>query len=49
MWTAVKLIEKQQLPKALAITDKTPSQIKHVLIINQYLGINYSFTLLSQC
>lgn len=49
MWAAVKLIEKQQLPKALAISDKAPSQIKHVLIINQYLGINYSFTLLSQC
>lgn len=49
MWTATKLIEKQQLPKVLAISDKTPSKIKHVLIINQYLGINYSFTLLSQC
>ena len=49
MWTATKLIEKQKLPKVLAISDKTPSKIKHVLIINQYLGINYSFTLLSQC
>jgi 3-oxoacyl-[acyl-carrier-protein] synthase II len=49
MWAGTKLIEKQQLPKALAISDKTPSNIKHVLIINQYLGINYSFTLLSQC
>lgn len=49
MWTAIKLIEKQKLPKVLAISDKEPSQIKHVLIINQYLGINYSFTLLSQC
>jgi 3-oxoacyl-(acyl-carrier-protein) synthase len=49
MWTATKLIEKQQLPRVLAISDKTPSKIKYVLIINQYLGINYSFTLLSQC
>ncbi len=49
MWAAVKLIEKQQLPKALAISDKAPSKVKYVLIINQYLGINYSFTLLSQC
>ena len=49
MWTAVKLIEKQKLPKVLAISDKEPAQIKQVLIINQYLGINYSFTLLSQC
>ena len=49
MWTATKLIEKQKLPKVLAISDKAPTKIKHVLIINQYLGINYSFTLLSQC
>jgi 3-oxoacyl-[acyl-carrier-protein] synthase II len=49
VWTATKLIEKQSLPKALAISDKTPKQIKHVLVLNQYLGINYSFTLLSQC
>lgn len=49
MWTAVKLIEKQHLPKTLAVSDKRPEKIKHVLIINQYLGINYSFTLLSQC
>jgi 3-oxoacyl-[acyl-carrier-protein] synthase II len=49
MWVATKLIEKQQLPKTLAVSDKRPEKIKHVLIINQYLGINYSFTLLSQC
>lgn len=49
MWTAAKLIEKQKLPVTLAISDRRPSKIKHVLIINQYLGINYSFTLLSQC
>lgn len=49
MWTATKLIEKQKLPKVLSISDKAPAKIKHVLIINQYLGINYSFTLLSQC
>jgi len=49
MWAATKLIEKQKLPKILAISDKVPGSIKHVLIINQYLGINYSFTLLSQC
>ncbi len=49
MWVATKLIEKQQLPSSLAISEKRPSKIKHVLIINQYLGVNYSFTLLSQC
>ncbi|MES2566072.1 MAG: 3-oxoacyl-ACP synthase [Bacteroidota bacterium] len=49
MWTATKIIERQMLPKVLSVSDKKPSGIKHVLIINQYLGINYSFTLLSQC
>lgn len=49
MWVAAKIIEKQKLPKALAISANEPKRIKHVLIINQYLGINYSFTLLSQC
>jgi 3-oxoacyl-[acyl-carrier-protein] synthase II len=49
LWVATRLIEKQQLPPVLAISDKTPAQIKHVLIINQYLGSNYSFMLVSQC
>ena len=49
MWIAAKIIEKQQLPETLSISSKRPDKIKHVLIINQYLGINYSFTLLSQC
>jgi len=49
MWAATKIIEKQHLPKAMAVSDKRPDKIKHLLIINQYLGINYSFTLLSQC
>lgn len=49
LWTATKLIEKQELPAVLAISDKKPAQINHVLIVNQYLGINYSFTLLSKC
>ncbi len=49
LWTATKLIEKQKLPDVLAISAKRPSAIKHILIINQYLGINYSFTLVSKC
>ncbi len=49
LWTANKLIEKQSLPEALAISKKQPSKINSVLIINQYLGINYSFTLVTKC
>lgn len=49
LWTANQLIEKQELPDVLTISEKKPSNIEHVLIINQYLGTNYSFTLLSKC
>lgn len=47
LWMATKIIEKQVLPKTISISQKTPKGIKHVLIINQYLGINYSFMLIS--
>ncbi len=49
LWTASKLIEKQNLPEVLAISNKKPQSINYVLIINQYLGVNYSFTLVSKC
>lgn len=49
MWTATKIIERQHLPKVMMVSANRPDKIKHILIINQYLGINYSFTLLSQC
>jgi len=48
LWLATQLIEKQNLPKAISISQKTPAAIKHVLIINQYLGINYSFMLVAK-
>ncbi|MFO0321019.1 MAG: beta-ketoacyl synthase chain length factor [Bacteroidota bacterium] len=47
LWLAAQLIEKQILPKAISISQKTPTSIKRILIINQYLGINYSFMLVS--
>ncbi len=48
LWLATKLIEKQALPKSITITGNSNGSIKHVLILNQYLGINYSFTLVSK-
>jgi 3-oxoacyl-[acyl-carrier-protein] synthase II len=48
-WIAAKIITKQNLPDILKISSKSPERIKNVLIINQYLGINYSFILLNQC
>lgn len=49
LWVATKLVEKQELPEVLTISAKKRGQIKHVLIINQYLGSNYSFMLVSRC
>ncbi len=48
-WVANKIIEKQNVPEAIKINSLTKSTINTVLIINAYMGINYSFTLLSKC
>ncbi len=48
-WLATRLIRGQQVPDAIKIGDRPVSQVNHILIINQYLDINYSFILLSQC
>ena len=49
MWVATQLIKKQELPQSIFIAGETPKQLKNVLIINQYGGVNYSFMLMSQC
>ena len=49
MWVATQLIKKQELPQSIVIAGETPKQLKNVLIINQYGGVNYSFMLMSQC
>ena len=49
MWVSTQLIQKQQLPASIIISGSNPKQIKRVLIINQYNGVNYSFMLMSQC
>lgn len=48
-WLASKIIEKQSIPETVKINFYTKSSIKNVLVINSYLGINFSFTLLSAC
>lgn len=49
LWTADQLIRRQKLPEVLSVSSKQPARINHVLIINQYLGTNYSFALVSKC
>jgi len=48
-WLANKIIEKQRIPDVVKINPWSKNSINTVLIINEYLGINYSFTLLSKC
>jgi 3-oxoacyl-(acyl-carrier-protein) synthase len=48
-WIADKILRKQQIPDVVRINSVTKSEINSVLIVNEYLGINYSFTLMSKC
>lgn len=49
VWLGNKIIEKQKIPGAVKINAFSKTSINSVLIINEYLGINYSFTLLTKC
>jgi 3-oxoacyl-[acyl-carrier-protein] synthase II len=49
VWLGNKIIEKQKIPDAIKINAFSKSSINSVLIINGYLGINFSFTLLTKC
>jgi 3-oxoacyl-(acyl-carrier-protein) synthase len=48
-WVANKIIERQSIPDVLRINTYPKTSINSVLLINEYLGINFSFTLLSKC
>lgn len=48
-WLATQIIRRQQIPEAIKINDKPVDEIKHTLILNQYLDNNYSFIVVSQC
>ncbi len=48
-WLANKIIQKQNIPDAVKINLSNKTSVNTVLIINGYLNINYSFTLLSKC
>lgn len=48
-WLANKIIQKQSIPDTLKTNNYTKNSIQSVLIINSYLGVDYSFTLISKC
>ena len=49
-WIGASILRKQQIPSALQFNNAPASvPIKNVLIVNQYMGRNYSFILLKAC
>jgi len=42
LWVAANCIKRQHYPDVLKVNDKTPGQIKNILIYNQYNGVNHS-------
>lgn len=48
-WLANKIIQRQEVPPLIKINHHTKTSIQSVLIINAYIGVNYSFTLLTKC
>jgi 3-oxoacyl-(acyl-carrier-protein) synthase len=48
-WVADKIIKRQQIPDILKLNHTTRSSVNSILVLNEYLGINYSFTLMSRC
>ena len=49
-WIGASIIRKQQIPTGLQF-NKVPATfpVKNVLLMNQYMGRNYSFILLKAC
>lgn len=49
LWLANKIIEKQKIPDAVKINNVSKKNINTVLVVNGYIGINFSFTLITKC
>ncbi|WP_422082324.1 beta-ketoacyl synthase N-terminal-like domain-containing protein [Ulvibacterium sp.] len=48
-WMAAKMIKAQHIPEAARLNGILPSEIRTVLLYNQYRGENHSFVLLRGC
>ncbi|KJD32120.1 3-oxoacyl-ACP synthase [Tamlana nanhaiensis] len=48
-WLAARVLKLQTIPEAVVLKGDMPSEIKNVLLYNQYRGQNHSFTLLKSC
>ena len=49
-WIGASILKKQQIPSGLQFNNASASfPLKNVLLVNQYMGRNYSFILLQAC
>ncbi|PZX48722.1 beta-ketoacyl synthase N-terminal-like domain-containing protein [Algoriphagus chordae] len=48
-WLANKILKTQTLPKAVKLNQVKDSGFEFILLYNQYMGENHSFTLLRKC
>lgn len=48
-WAASQILKKQRLPESMLVEGTVPSEIKHVLIYNQFLENEHSLILLAKC
>jgi len=48
-WMANKILKTQTLPEVVKLNHIKNTEFKYVLLYNQYLGENHSFTLLRKC
>jgi 3-oxoacyl-[acyl-carrier-protein] synthase II len=49
LWLAMSIVKKQQIPPVVQFNRASPSfPVKNVLLVNQYMGRNYSFILMQQ-
>jgi 3-oxoacyl-(acyl-carrier-protein) synthase len=49
LWLAAQVIKKQEIPQVVRINALERKEYKNILLYNQYLGKDHSFTLVSKC
>lgn len=49
LYVGAKIIKTQQIPDILKVNAVKKSQLKNVLLYNQYRGLDHSFVLISRC
>ncbi len=48
-WVGANILREQQIPLSIQLNQKSSGVYRHVLLYNQYQGLDHSFILLSKC